>query len=263
MIRTWRSWLRSSKLDGVRRARRWLRVVRNRNNLAELAKLFHTNKWGSHYYMRHYQRFFEPLRNKRLNVLEIGIGGEENPHAGGASLRVWKTFFPKSDIFGIDVYDKKAIEEARITTFQGDQSDVEFLNSVANKAQGFDIIVDDGSHVSEHVIITFETLFPHLRDGGWYVIEDTQYSYWPGYGGSSTDFNSALCTVGYFKRLADAINFEEVIRPGYSPSYFDRNIVSLHFYHNLIFIEKGSNSEGSNVLKDNATDRKDILGNGD
>jgi hypothetical protein len=50
---------------------------------------------------------------------------------------------------------------------------------------GFDIIIDDGSHVNEHVITTFEYLLPILNNEGLYVIEDTQTAYWPEYGGSS------------------------------------------------------------------------------
>jgi len=54
------------------------------------------------------------------------------------------------------------------------------------------------------------------------------------------------------KSLVDCLNYEEFIRPGYVPSYYDRNITSLHFYHNLVFIQKGPNQEGSNLISNNA-----------
>lgn len=47
------------------------------------------------------------------------------------------------------------------------------------------------------------------------------------------------------------MNYEEFLNPGYTPSYFDKNIVSLHFYHNLVIVYKGDNSEGSNFIENN------------
>ena len=59
-----------------------------RNDLNRLALLFGTDKWGSHWYAQHYQRYFQPLKGKRLNVLEIGVGGYENSDVGGESHRM-------------------------------------------------------------------------------------------------------------------------------------------------------------------------------
>ena len=108
-----------------------------------------------------------------------------------------------------------------------------------------DIIVDDGSHLNEHVIETFEVLFPLLKDGGIYVVEDTQTSYWPDYGGSSDDLKNANTLMNFFKTLVDGLNHAEFIKPGFDPHYYDKNIVSMHFYHNLIFVCKGRNDEPS------------------
>jgi demethylmacrocin O-methyltransferase len=106
------------------------------------------------------------------------------------------------------------------------------------------------------VIKTFETIFPILRDAGIYVIEDTQTSYWPSYGGSSRDINDASTIMGYFTRLVHSLNHEEMLRGGYSPTKFDRHIVAMHFYHNLILIYKGENSEGSNELRKYGNDAR-------
>jgi demethylmacrocin O-methyltransferase len=54
--------------------------------------------------------------------------------------------------------------------------------------------------------------------------------------------------VNFLKSLIDGLNHEEFTLEGYKPSYFDRRIVAMHFYHNLAFIQKGRNDEGSNVL---------------
>src|ERR1700688_2245107 len=64
-----------------------------RNDLNRLALLFGTDKWGCHWYTQHYERYFGSLKKKRLNLLEIGVGGYENPDEGGESLRMWKAYF--------------------------------------------------------------------------------------------------------------------------------------------------------------------------
>lgn len=183
--------------------------------------------------------------------MEIGVGGYSNPRSGGHSLRMWKHYFKKGEIFGLDIYDKSALEEDRIKIFKGSQVDQSLLNNITDKTGEFDIIIDDGSHINEHVINTFQILFPKLKDGGIYVVEDTQTSYWPDYGGDSEDLRNPNTQMNYFKNLTDSLNHMEFIKPGYQKNYFDQKIVSIHFYHNLIFIYKGENNETSNILKEN------------
>ena len=138
------------------------------------------------------------MRKKHLNLLEIGVGGEEDVYKGGNSLRMWKRYFPNGNIFSIDIFDKSIHEEKRIKIFRGDQTDASFLNDISNKIGDIDIIIDDGSHINNHVIKTFEILFPKLKDGGIYVVEDTQTSYWPEYGGSSFDLSSSFTIMNFF-----------------------------------------------------------------
>jgi demethylmacrocin O-methyltransferase len=83
-------------------------------NLDKLAGIYRTDKFGCHYYTRHYEAYFKPLRYKKLNILEIGIGGDQNPNGGGASLRMWREYFPNSRIYGIDIFPKKIHDEKRI-----------------------------------------------------------------------------------------------------------------------------------------------------
>jgi len=191
-----------------------------------------------------------------LNVLEIGIGGEDKPNSGGASLRMWASYFPKSIIRGVDIYDKSFLQGDRIQVYQGSQADAAFLEGLIARIGAPDIIIDDGSHRNEHVLRTFEILFPLLGANGIYVVEDLQTSYWPDMGGSSDDLNAPHTSMAFFKSLADGLNHAEFIRPGYVPSYYDRHIVSMHFYHNLAFIYKGQNDEGSNRVTNNAVRRK-------
>jgi len=149
---------------------------------------------GLHWYAQHYEVHFAPLRRRRLNILEIGVGGFDDPEAGGASLRMWRTYFPRSQIFGIDIQDKRIHDEDRITTFKGSQADEEFLSDVVNRIGEIHIVIDDGSHRNEHVLRTFEFLFPRLHQQGIYVVEDTQTSYWSHMGGSSADLNLTSTT---------------------------------------------------------------------
>jgi demethylmacrocin O-methyltransferase len=225
----------------------------NPNNLTKLAKINCTDKGTKHHYTDNYTIHFQKLRRKKLNILEIGVGGYEFADIGGESLRMWKFYFPRSNIYGIDIFDKSGQEEKRIKIFQGSQADREFLLSVCKEIGGIDIIIDDGSHINEHVITTFKILFPLLNMSGIYVVEDIQTAYWPdfGYGGDSLDLNNPNTSMNFFKKLTDGLNYEEFIHPGYQPSYFDKNIKSVHFYHNMVFIYKGPNNEGSNIVLDN------------
>ena len=160
-----------------RRCAPWVTPLFSRDPRA-LATLYGSDKWGHHWYAQHYATHFAPLRRRRLNLIEIGIGGYDDPAAGGASLRMWKRFFPRGRIFGIDLHDKSALEERRITTFCGSQADSEFLRDVVRRIGRIDIVIDDGSHRNEHVLEIIRVLFPLLAPGGVYVVEDTQCSYW-------------------------------------------------------------------------------------
>jgi hypothetical protein len=221
------------------------------DDLCKLAEYFQTDKWGVHRYTPHYQRHLQHLKHDPVNLLEIGIGGYSLGGHGGASLRMWKHFFPHGQIFGLDIHDKSFVDEDRITTFVADQSDPESLILVAKKIGKLDVVIDDGSHLSPDVLTTFKTLFPLLRDGGIYAVEDTQTSYWPEWQGSE-DREDPNTSMSMLKRLADGLNYEEFVDANYQPTYTDLNVAGLHFYHNLAIIEKGRNAEGTNkeqVLK--------------
>lgn len=211
-------------------------------NLKMLATIYRTDKWNQHWYVQHYEQLFRKMRRRYITLLEIGIGGEANPRKGGNSLRMWRAYFPKGRIFGVDIYDKTPHDRGRIRTFRGSQADAEFLDSVVRQIGKIDVIIDDGSHINDHVIFTFQRLFPHLSNGGIYVVEDTQTSYWSEYGGNEADRNDPTTAVGYFKSLVDGLNWEEV-RDGDEPDYFDLNIQSIAFHHNLVILQKGVNRE--------------------
>ncbi|MDR3568442.1 MAG: hypothetical protein P4L43_10480 [Syntrophobacteraceae bacterium] len=221
-------------------------------SLSKLALASGTDKY-SHHYTKYYQHHFGLLRKKKLNILEIGIGGYDDPRAGGSSLRMWGIYFPNSNIFGIDINDKTYHDEHRIKTFRGSQIDKDFLIKVIKEIGTVDIIIDDGSHYNDHVITTFKILFPLMNINGIYVVEDLQTSYWDDFVAGqkwdgSKDLTASHTSVNYFKTLIDGLNYEEFVDDEYKPSYFDKHIISMHFYHNILFIYKGLNNEGSNIL---------------
>src|ERR1700687_2154936 len=134
--------------------------------LCKLAMKWRCDKAPSirHSYTPYYHELLHSRTIKR--VLEIGI-------YEGASLRMWKDYFPSAEIFGIDNDRKRLFYEDRIFTILGDQSSEADLHYVASFLGGsFDLIVDDGSHWAEHQIISVNALMPFVNDGGLYVIED-------------------------------------------------------------------------------------------
>ena len=119
------------------------------------------------------------LHDKKVtNFLEIGIGNVPlmSPLAGqdyrpGASLRMWRDYFPGANIYGCDIDRSVLFEEDRIKTFWVDQSSAQELEAHVPKIE-YDVILDDGSHVPEHMVTTFETLWPRVAPDGLYIIED-------------------------------------------------------------------------------------------
>ena len=106
----------------VRRAVRDAKAARHpyrRMDLTELAQEFGSDKWGTHRYTPHYQHHFAHLRDRHMLVLELGIGGYAREAQGGASLRMWKWFFPRAQIVGVDIKDKSFVNEPRIRAIQG------------------------------------------------------------------------------------------------------------------------------------------------
>ncbi|MFD9888715.1 class I SAM-dependent methyltransferase [Amycolatopsis sp. NPDC059027] len=211
--------------------------------LSELCVRYGSDKWGIHQYPRHYERHFDAIRDRPLTILEIGVGGYADPGQGGASLHVWKRYFPRASVFGLDITDKSALSEQRLTVLAGDQSSPADLSDVVAETGPPDIVIDDGSHVSAHLLASFEALFPVLRDGGLYVLEDLQTSYWPNFGGRADVFDDPVTSVGFLKQLVDGLNHEDI--DGRRPRATDATIGGLHFYHNLCFVEKATNLDGA------------------
>ncbi|MFI5508052.1 class I SAM-dependent methyltransferase [Mycobacterium sp. NPDC051804] len=212
-------------------------------DLSELAARFGSDKWGGRWYTPHYQKHFEPFRELAVKVLEIGVGGYESPDAGGESLRMWKHYFRRGLIYGLDIVAKTGIEESRLRVLKGDQGDAKFLDSMARELGPFDIVIDDGSHIAHHIITSFDALFPHVRPGGLYVVEDLAMAYWPGWGGGP-DPSAQYGSMQLIKDLLDGLHHQERIGSADNqPSMTESMVTGVHVYHNLVLIEKGFNTE--------------------
>lgn len=126
-------------------------------------------------YLTVYDELFQSLVHQPVKLLEIGI------YRGG-SLRLWRDYFPHGQIAGVDLNLPDNLKEVdRIQIFQGSQDDGPFLQQVAREVapEGFDIIIDDGSHLGDLTRKTFWHLFEkHLKPGGYYIIEDWGTGYW-------------------------------------------------------------------------------------
>jgi hypothetical protein len=268
------TWAKLREIDRLRRKRRGQLVVRptnparqraanrqhlevaarRRSSLESMATKYRDEDWVRHGYAPRYERHFTQLRDTAFTLLEIGIGTDHQGGAGGSSLRMWKHFFPKAQIVGLDLCDRSFLNEKRVLTYQGNQIDADLLRIIARRHRELKIIIDDGSHRPEQIRTTFAILFPVLADGGFYAIEDTQTSYWPRFGGS-VDLKDPATTMGMIKDFLDGLNYEEFGDCG-ARSYADSHVVAVHCYHNLVIIEKGRNADGGNRPQDWAVPRQ-------
>src|SRR4030042_4526732 len=99
-------------------------------DLTKLAKIYKADKFGEHQYTPIYMKYLEKLKYKKVNLLEIGVGGYENPREGCNSLLMWKRYFPFGRIYSIDIYDKSFFATKRIKIFKGSQNDEQFLKKL-------------------------------------------------------------------------------------------------------------------------------------
>jgi len=199
-------------------------------SLTEIGKKYPSskNRFG---FIQLYEKYFEKLRDEKLNILEIGIDK-------GDSLRIWRDYFRNANICGLDI-EKKNFTINDVDFFFGDQSNISFLKTITDKYHSFDIIIDDGSHVSKHIISSFNYLYRYLNNDGLYIVEDLQTSYIPRYGGSRLRLNKFDTSMNFFKRLADCVNYEHDDRPFYKKNKFDGLVKTVSFHQNIVFVKKG------------------------
>jgi cephalosporin hydroxylase len=169
--------------------------------------------------------------NRPLLFIEIGCGE-------GGSLQLWKQYFgPLASIVGIDIRPEcKAYEEDQISVQIGDQTDARFLKSVIDRFGSPHVVLDDGSHMMEHIAASFDFLYPHVAADGVYMVEDLHTAYW-------NEYNGGLQRPGTFieacKNLVDELNADHT-RGAIVPTLFSKTTLSMHFYDSIVVFERGS-----------------------
>lgn len=190
--------------------------------IVELAEHFNTDKkmnngkpaingLPGHNYAEIYDKYLKDLKVKKM--LEIGV-------ARGRSLMMWNRYFDyKAEIHGIDIDIKQSENEFiyPVHLHQGDQKDIDWLNKEFEGME-FDLIIDDGSHRMKDQQVSLKTLFPKLRSGGLYVIEDLHTS-------NIKEFSS-----GFDSDESTLYLLEIIMKNG----LFENQIISLKDYEDLL-----------------------------
>ena len=152
------------------------------DELTHLANRFGSDKgnqyFDRHHYTRLYSALFRDLRYRPIRLLELGLlhPSVGRPANRAPSLEMWAAYFPNGQILGFDIEDFSSVSLPRCTIFRGDMGSRDDLRELVEQTRGeFDVIIDDGSHASQHQQTALATLFPHVVSGGIYVIEDLQY----------------------------------------------------------------------------------------
>ena len=158
------------------------------------------DKWLA--YLREYDRILAEYRHRPVRLLEIGV-------QNGGSLELWADYFARAEaIIGCDINpdcEKLRFNDPRISVIIGDANSDAVQRMLVEQGQSFDIIIDDGSHRSGDVVRSFARYFPHLADGGAFIIEDLHCSYTREFEGGLFHPHSSMT---FLKRLADIINHE-------------------------------------------------------
>ena len=159
-----------------------------------------SDKWES--YLGTYERLFAPIRDARINIVEIGV-------QNGGSLEVLgKYFHNAANITGCDINPLCAnlkYDDARISVIVGNANHQDVYTRITEKAKPMDLLIDDGSHTSSDVLATFVNYFPLITPGGLFIVEDSHALYWENWGGGVLRESSAQ---QLFKQLTDVVNYE-------------------------------------------------------
>lgn len=213
--------------------------VKNTKTLDQLAIQYDSDKNSLHHnYAVKYDKILSPFKDKVEKILEIGVWR-------GSSLRMWKDYFNKATIYGLDIDPNCAqYEDERIKIIVGDQSKDEDLNRLSSFGP-FDVIVDDGCHYYYPQIHSFEMLWKSVKSGGLYIVEDVLTSYLKGFG-------EGLSAIDYFKNISDCVNFcgshdnslerrESLVIPSIKgKTQYPLDILSVSFFNGFIVIEKST-----------------------
>ena len=157
-------------------------------------------KWEGN--LREYDRLLLPYKNLPVRTFEIGV-------QNGGSLDIFNQYFAKGKKFiGCDINldcRKLVYDDPRISLILGDANTDETQAEILSQSDIFDLIIDDGSHMSSDIVTSFARYFPHLNEGGMYIVEDLHCSYWQEFGGG---LYHPFSSITFFKYLVDIVNHD-------------------------------------------------------
>lgn len=134
---------------------------------------YSTSKWHQSM-LDFYEILLDPFKHLPIDLLEIGV-------YAGESLRYFREFFthPDTKLVGADMHVPETYNGFPVGNDYileiGNQSNPVFLQSLADKHGPFDVVLDDASHDVTITKNTFRQLWPHVKEGGFYLIEDMGY----------------------------------------------------------------------------------------
>ena len=142
----------------------------------------HAYPWAAHTYADYYARLFSHCRHAIHHVFECGLGTNNTKIPSsmgalgkpGASLRVWRDYFPHATIHGADIDQDILFQEERIHTYHLDQLDPTSIAHLWQKigVSAFDLMIDDGLHTYQAGSTLFMHSIDRLAEHGIYIIED-------------------------------------------------------------------------------------------
>ena len=157
-----------------------------------------SDKWAG--YLEFYEKLFSSFRHRQLRLLEIGV-------QNGGSLEIWANYFANAkQIVGCDIEPAcglLAYDDSRVQVVVGDAAEDSTRSRIAEISDQFDIVIDDGSHISGDIIRSFCIYFEMLTPGGIFVAEDLHCSYWSEYAGG---LHHPASSIAFFKTLVDLIH---------------------------------------------------------
>lgn len=217
-----------------------------------------SDKWAS--YLPYYQSLLAGMQDQAIDMLEIGV-------QNGGSLETWSRYFTQAKhIIGCDIDEKcrlLAYDDPRVKVVVGDANADGVFQEITQCSEGFDLIIDDGSHTSSDILGSFVKYFPVLRPNGVFIIEDTHTLYMNDWGGGILNEQSAYA---FFKKLVDVLNFQfwknELRLDVFFRSFFPLGklppfiaegwIESIEFRNSLIVLRKSAsaniNKLGSRII---------------
>jgi hypothetical protein len=154
----------------------------------ERALIQGTDKTTTHRYQYMYAKYILPVRHRDIKLLEIGLGCDTQ-WGPGHSVDLWHELLPRMTYYSIELdmgCALKFVPRLGARQFIGSQDDPGFLAKVMNSTGPLDVVIDDGSHYTEHQRGSFALLWPAVKPGGIYIIEDLQCTFLAGYHGEPT-----------------------------------------------------------------------------